>query len=181
MKYKVLTIAVASLLPLGFAASASANPTAEHEVTFAVAESRSISVAVNGEGDVLQFGTIAQDSTSTLEDAVTVTVSSPDGTNDQVRVVLLDEAGGSFAFPPNGVSLKATAKAISGDVPGALETNVAVQQSPDVLYRNLLGLVLNESFDVNFTLAATDTAKLGSESYFIQYTLFDDPLPDPED
>jgi hypothetical protein len=181
VKYKIMTIAVASLLPLGFAASASANPTANHEVAFTVAEARSISVAVNGEGDVLTFGTIAQDSSVTLTDAVTVTLSSPADTNDQVRVILLTAAEeGSATSPPTGVTLRATAKEISGAGGGSPVTNTALQNQADALYNGLLGLFLNESFDVDFTLATTGTAVIGSQSYFIQYTLFDDPLPEPD-
>jgi len=182
MRNKLIAVVAASVLPLGFAASASANPTANHEVTFTVAEARSISVTVNGEGDVLEFGAIAQDSSVTLPDAVTVTVSSPEGTNDQVRVILLDAAvDGSATPPPTGVTLRATAKLISGGG-GELRENVAVQQGFGVLYDGLLGLFLNQSFDVNFTLATTENAVAGTEqSFFIQYTLFDDPLPDPED
>jgi len=177
MKYKIMTIAVASLLPLGFAATASvANPTAEHEVTFTVAESRSISVAVNGEGDVLEFGTVAQDSTSTLVDAVTVTVSSPDGPEDQVWVQLFNRAvdvdGVTAVDPPSGVTLRATAKTISSGGAGDARVNVAVQQGPGVLYDELDGLYLNASFDVNFTLVTTDTAATGDEqSFFIRYEL----------
>ena len=181
MRNKLIAVVAASVLPLGFAATASANPTANHEVTFTVAEARSISVAVNGEGDVLTFGSIAQDSSVTLPGAVTVTLSSPDGTNDQVRVILLTAVDGSAATPPTGVTLRATANTISGGGAGDPRTNAAVQQAIDVLYSDLLGLYVNKSFDVDFTLAATATAALGSESYFIQYTLFDDPLPEPED
>jgi hypothetical protein len=183
MRNKLIAIVAASVLPLGFAATASAtDPSAQHEVTFTVAEARSISVAVDGDGDVLTFGAIAQDSSVTLPGAVTVTLSSPDGTNDQVRVLLLDAAtNGSAATPPTGVTLSATANTISGGGAGDPRTNAAVQGGVDVLYSDLLGLYVNKSFNVDFTLAATATALIGSKSYFILYTLFDDPLPEPED
>jgi len=179
MKYKIMTIAVASLLPLGFAATASvANPTASHGVTFTVAEARSISVVVKeefrGDSGELEFGTIAKGTDRTLEDAVTVTFSSPNLTDDKVQVVLQNAAGDSTTTMPGGVTLKATAKTIEGGGGASTpQSNATLQNAPADLYTGLDGKFLDDEFKVNFTLDALESAagNLPEESFTIRYTL----------
>jgi hypothetical protein len=172
MKYKIMTIAVASLLPLGFAASASASDlTTEHAVTFTVADARSISVAVTGSvNNTLDFGTISTAEEKTLADAVTVTFSTP-GNDEGIEVMLVD-SGGLAVSLPTGVTMSAAAKAISGTTKAEVRTP-AVGSFGQLLYGFFDEPHLNKSFDVDFTLTTT-AAATGTGNYFIQYRMFED-------
>jgi len=172
VKYKIMTIAVTSLLPLGFAASASASDlTTEHAVTFTVADARSISVAVTGsENNTLDFGAISTTGTKTLADAVTVTFSTP-GNDEGIEVMLVD-SGGLAVSLPTGVTMSSAAKAISGTT-DATTRDVPVSSGGQVLYGFFVEPHLNKSFDVDFTLTTT-AAATGTGNYFIQYRMFED-------
>jgi hypothetical protein len=180
MKYKIMTIAVASLLPLGFAASASANPTASHEVTFTVAEARGISVKVTaGEGqgeNVLDLGTIAQGGSVELVGAVEVKFSSPATIDDGITVMLFSNSDLTEAAQlPSGVSIGAKAQAI-GELEGNAQpaNNANLTNSSDALYGDFKGVFVNQTFDVDFTLTATSIAETGSDQvFFIRYALVD--------
>jgi len=177
MKYKIMTIAVASLLPLGFAATASAtNLTASHGVTFTVAEARSISVTVaEGENNVLDFGVISTNGEVLLDRAVEVKFSTPSGgpNQDFIEVMLVD-SGGLSAQLPLGVTMEASA----GPIPGA--TGLTAGKDLDlstgsgrILYEGFLDDYFQETFDVSFELITFDAAA-GTGNYFIQYTLQED-------
>jgi len=178
MKYKLLTIGAASLLPLGFAATASvANPTAEHEVTFTVAEARSISVVVKeefrGENGELEFGAIGQSDSGgiLLSEAVTVTFSTP-GDEDRITAKALVEAGGAdFPFENSGIELVLTAKTFAEQGEGRPQTlNLATTDGGDNLYAFFEETHLLSSFDVDYTLK-TDDADVGAKTMLIQYLL----------
>ena len=175
MKYKILTIAVASLLPLGFAASASvANPTASHEVTFTVVGERSISVNQT----TVDFGVVAQNSTNLLENAVTVTFSSPLAFDEDVKVTLLNSDGSSGGDLPTGVKLRA--KSVDADVTAAggdatISANFGGGQGSVgttwIVAGNLDDDAVDETFDVGLTLEAESDATIGEETYLLRYSL----------
>jgi hypothetical protein len=169
MRNKLIAIVAASVLPLGFAASASAtDPSAQHEVTFTVAEARSISVAVNGaSNNTLDFGVIAATGSKTLNGAVTVTFSTPG--SDFIRIQLQNPDTGDSAALPSSVTLSATALALTGGADGTPGVNVAL--GTDDLYKSFTKAHLLETFDVNFTLATT-AATAATSTYRIQYELY---------
>jgi hypothetical protein len=173
MRNKLIAIAAASVLPLGFAATASAvDPSADHEVTFTVAEARSISVEINGLGEVLDFGAIGQTGTKTLQGAVTVTFSTP-GELDSIEAMLVDSDGISDSLP-TGVSMEASAQAIGATTAATAGSNQDLSGgSGKILYGSFEETHLNETFDVDFTLT-TDAAAVATENYFIKYTLLAD-------
>ena len=176
MRNKLIAIAAASVLPLGFAASASAvDPSANHEVTFTVAEARSISVEINGVGEVLDFGAIGQTGTKTLEDAVTVTFSTPSTPQSQDFIeVMLQTSAGLSASLPTGVTMTASAQAIDVTTAATAGSNLDLSSGGGPkLYGNFQETHLNETFDVDFTLT-TDAATAATENYFIAYTLRED-------
>jgi len=176
MKYKIMTIAVASLLPLGFAATASAGTEASHGVTFTVAEARSISVVVNedfkGDNGELEFGAIGESDSIELADAVKVTVSTPGDPEDNIRIQLQDPDT-EFGTPlESGVTLTANAGAISsGD--GTSQGDVDLDGSANEIYMGLSDPRLLATFDVVFTLTTVDASPEDNEnkSYLIQYDL----------
>jgi len=172
MRNKLIAVVAASVLPLGFAATASATDlTTQHAVTYTVADARSISVAVTGsENNTLDFGAIATTGTKTLADAVTVTFSTP-GNDEGIEVMLVD-SGGLSAQLPTEVTMSAAAKAISGTT-DATTRDVPVSSGGQVLYGFFVEPHLNKSFDVDFTLT-TDGAATGTGNYFIQYRMFED-------
>jgi len=181
MKYKIMTIAVASLLPLGFAATASATgPTASHEVTFTVAEARGISVTVTaGEGqgeNILDLGTVAQGGSVNLVGAVEVKFSSPADIDDGITVMLFPSSDlTGNAQLPSGVTIGAKAQAIAGLDGNAQPANSAnVTNSPDALYGDFKGVFVNQKIDVDFTLTATSNAVTGDpQVFYIRYALVD--------
>jgi len=167
MKYKVLTIAVASLLPLGFAATASAtNPTADHELTYTIAEERSISVAVKDDAAAVDFGTVAKGSETTITDAVTVTYSSPDLVNETVEVTITDKAGD--ASLPAGVTLTLqpdeqapAGSPFTGSTLGPADiTTGGLPDDPN-------------EFDIDMKLVTTSDTPTGAKEYTIEYALVD--------
>jgi len=169
MRNKLIAIVAASFLPLGLAVSASASTTADHQVTYTVAEARSISVAVNeGVNNTLDFGAIAATGSKTLNGAVTVTFSTP-GT-DFIRIQLQNPNGDSATLP-SGVTLSATAGALTGGADGTPGVNVTLAASPPDLYTSFTKAHLLETFDVNFTLATT-AAAAATSTYLIQYELY---------
>jgi hypothetical protein len=174
MRNKLIAIVAASVLPLGLAVSASAtDPSAQHEVTFTVADARSISVAVSGgqgaDNTVLDFGSIATAGSVTIEDAAQVTFSTPG--DDLIEVMLVDSGGLSAALPDT-VTVSATAEAISGDTTATPKT-VSVGSSGQELYGVFGEAQSNKTFNVDFTLTTTGAAT-GTSSYFIQYTMYED-------
>jgi hypothetical protein len=174
MKNKLLAIVAASVLPLGLAVSASASTTADHQVTYTVAEARSISVAVNGSGPAVEFGAIGQTGTKTLAGAVTVTFSTPSTpTAAEFIEVMLVDSDGLSATLPTGVIMTASAQAISGTTAAIAGLNQDLSTgSGKILYGDFEETHLNETFDVDFTLTTT-TAAAASGSYVIKYTLQD--------
>jgi hypothetical protein len=171
MRNKLIAIAAATVLPLGFAASASADLSADHEVTYTVAEARSISVAVNGEGEVIDLGAIGQTGTKTLTGAVTVTFSTP-GEDDAIEAMLVDSAGLSATLPA-GVIMAASAQAIGGTTAATAESNQDLSTgSGKILYGDFAETHLNETFDVDFTLT-TNAAAVATGNYVIKYTLIE--------
>jgi hypothetical protein len=180
MRNKLLAIVAASALPLGLAASASAeDQTAQHEVTFRVAEERSISVAVAGSDDnVLDFGSIATTGTKTLPDAVQVTFSSPTNFDDIILMELFTNNGGSPGVstnPSTGVIITATSSAITGlvNLAGRSGTLSSADRIIQGNFNESSGAFVNETFDVDFTLTTNQVAT-GAQSYFIRYTLTED-------
>jgi hypothetical protein len=173
MKYKIMTIAVASLLPLGFAASASADNTLTggHQLEFTVVDARSISVAVKGaEDNTLDLGAVARTGVLALEKAVEVTFSTPG--DDSIWVRVLDEEDGS-AFNFTGTQMVLELKVNEeSDVPDS-----AVSYAPrfnsdqlDQLYSTFNDSHVLESFDVDYKIETTNAA-LGKKSFFIEYRL----------
>jgi len=194
MKYKIMTIAVASLLPLGFAASASANPTADHEVTYTVADARSISVEVLGTPaapGVLDLGTVGTNEASAeVADAVAVTFRATDAHDASnkvdIRVQLVENNEGTLgnAVDTEGVYLIANAADISDLTLGDVNDNVAnnvkgtpyLESESEYLYRGLnkTGGFDDTTFNVGFQLDTTgQTTTTGNFSYFILYSLTD--------
>jgi len=192
MKYKIMTIAVASLLPLGFAASASANPTADHEVTYTVADARSISVEVLGTPaapGVLDLGTVGTNEASAeVADAVAVTFRATDAVDASnkvdIRVQLMENNEGTLgsAVDTEGVYLIANAADIVTDGFTLGEANSKsnekgtpyVGSSSDYLYRGLNknGGFDDTTFNVGFQLdTQNQTTTTGNFSYFILYSL----------
>jgi hypothetical protein len=185
MKYKVLTIAVASLLPLGFAASASAeeDPTADHEVTFVVAAERSISVTVNGEGEAVDFGAIGVTGEIDRPSAVTVTFSTPSTSSSKEFIqVQLWNSVGSFVsdIGTDGVTLEASAGEIEGDTAASNNADVALGAVAAELYGDFEETHLLESFDVDFKLI-TNQAELSAEpeeKFVVRYSLLEASAPE---
>jgi hypothetical protein len=181
MKYKIMTIAVASLLPLGFAATASATgQTADHEVTFTIAEERSISVAVN-EGDAVDFGVIGTTDGDGIKKtgAVTVTFSTPSTQSESIQVRLWNSGKSAYVSSPGGVTLTASAQSFAGGPEDGnkqdVELGIANAQNQQVLYGDLEETYLLQSFNVDFELTTNGaTAQPDPWVFFVQYSLIDD-------
>jgi len=195
MTYKLLTVGVASLLPLGFAATASAtDPTASHEVTFTIADARSISVEVLGTpavAGVLDLGTVGtSEESAEVANAVAVTFRATDAvdasTKVDIRVQLMENNEGNVGDPVDteGVYLIATAATIvtDGFTLGATNSKSNekgtpyVSSSSDYLYRGLnkTGGFGDTTFNVGYQLdTQNQTTTTGNFSYFILYSLTD--------
>jgi type 1 fimbria pilin len=193
MKYKIMTIAVASLLPLGFAASASASTTANHEVTFTVADARSISVAVLGDPEVagvVDLGTVGTNEYWDPADGaehVSVTFRATDATGASNKVNLniqLREKNGENlgdAVAPQGLYLIANVGTLSPSASGSSGTPY-VDQTVQALWSELNkeGGIDDTTFNVRYGLdTRSQTTTPGDFSYFILYSLTDYIAPTP--
>jgi len=203
MKYKLLTIGVASLLPLGFAASASvANPTASHEVTFTLADARSISVAVLGDTEatgVVDLGVGATDKEKAIEvdDAVEVTFRATDAVSDtnkvDIRIQLHNQptegqtlGADTRTDPGTGIVFLAlptdpdelTVTTDTGGFDNFRAQSVSLNQNSNLLFNRLFktGGISDTKFKVGFRI---DTNQLGTQAdtynYVVLYTLQDTP------
>ena len=189
MRNKLIAIVAASVLPVGLAVSASASTTANHEVTFTVADARSISVDVLlGETTgVLDLGVVGtNENGQNVANAVAVTFRATDavGTSNKVdiNVELRQNSSGALGDAVSPVGLNITANVVDiPDLPAVASKNNDkgtpwVEATPDYLYRGLnkTGGFGDTTFNVGFQLdtrpAGTQT---GSFSYFILYSLTD--------
>jgi hypothetical protein len=189
MRNKLIAIVAASVLPLGFAATASANPTANHEVTFTVADARSISVDVLlGETTgVLDLGVVGtNENGQNVANAVAVTFRATDavGTSNKVdiNVELRQNNAGVLGDAVSPVGLNITANVVDiPDLPAVASKNNDkgtpwVEATPDYLYRglNITGGFGDTTFNVGFQLDTRPVGtQTGSFSYFILYSLTD--------
>ena len=203
MKYKIMTIAVASLLPLGFAATASvANPTASHEVTFTLADARSISVAVLGDPEeegVVDLGVGATDKEKAIEvdDAVEVTFRATDAVSDSnkvdIRIQLHNQPEGEETLgsdtktdPATGIVFLAlptdpdelTVTTDTGGFDNFRAQSVSLNEDSNLLFNRLFktGGISDTKFKVGFRI---DTNSLNTQAdtynYVVLYTLQDTP------
>jgi hypothetical protein len=192
MRNKLIAVVAASVLPLGFAAAASAtDPTGSHEVTFTVADARSISVEVLlGDTGVLDLGVVGTDELSAnVADAVAVTFRATDAvdtTKVDINVQLRQNNEGLLgdAVSPVGLNLIANANdiVIDGFTLGAANSgsnekgSPYVESSADYLYRGLnkTGGFGDTTFNVGFQLdTKTPDTQTGDFSFFILYSLTD--------
>jgi hypothetical protein len=180
MRNKLIAIAAASVLPLGFAASASAeDPTATHAVTYVVAAERSISVAVN-EGVAVDFGAIRQTGTISRPGAVTVTFSTPSTSSnkDYIEVRLYNSVG-SGTSDINGypkVTLQASAQAIAGSTVASNNSDVNLGGSAGTkLYGDFEEAHFVAEFDVDFklTTSGANVSTEPQEKYVVRYSLLE--------
>jgi hypothetical protein len=190
MRNKLIAIVAASVLPLGFAATASANPTANHEVTFTVADARSISVEVLGDPEVagvLDLGVVGTDELSAnMANAVAVTFRATDAVDTsnkvKINVQLRQNNDGVLGDPASPVGLNLIANVV--EIPGlplvASNNNDKgtpyVESSPDYLYRGLnkTGGFGDTTFNVGFQLdTKTSGTQTGDFTFFILYSLTD--------
>ena len=181
MRNKLIAIAAASVLPLGFAATASAvDPSADHEVTFVVAAERSISVTVNGEGEAVDFGAISQTGTISRPGAVTVTFSTPSNSSnkDYIEVRLYNSVGSSTS-DVNGypkVTLQASAQAIAGSTAASNNSDVNLGGSAGTkLYGDFAEAHFLAEFEVDFklTTSGANVSTEPEEKYVVRYSLLE--------
>ena len=199
MRNKLIAVVAASVLPLGFAATASANPTANHEVTFKVADARSISVLVLGEPEtpgVLDLG-VAETSAENaieVEDAVEVTFRATDAVSDSnkvdITIQLRETAESGFGpatDPGAGILLLALPQDTVGHVvttdTGGFDNFKAsapsVRENENFLFSKLYkeGGFDDTKFNVDFRIDTGRTVATapGTYNYVILYTLKDSP------